>query len=83
MGKYKWRLGFLTLAWQPVLEKKSSAFKPVIDLEWDGLCRAIPAQDTKYESSLNDQTKVIGAVSERDSKVIQKYFVEVFRESRL
>ena len=43
IGKYLIKLDFLTLLWQLVWEKKNSEFNPVVNLEEDGLCSAIPA----------------------------------------
>ena len=45
-----WTDGSLTLVRQPVEEKENSKYKPVVDLERDGLSQAIPAK-TSYINS--------------------------------
>ena len=49
MSKESERLGSLTLAWP---KRRKTEFKPVVDLERDGIYKAIPAQDTYYRISV-------------------------------
>ena len=49
LGKLEGKLGSLTFVWQPIEERENFDFKPVIDLEREGICHANPSLDMLQE----------------------------------